>query len=292
MELLAICLKAYPHTNQKARSEGISCYESHMETRTQTALITGASGGIGYELAKLFARDHYDLVLVARSNDKLNRVAAELQRQFGVKVKVVALDLSEPAAAKFLFDQLQRDGIIVDVLINNAGFGAFGNFAEMSEADILGQINLNITALTHLTRLFLPAMLARRSGKIMNVASTAAFQPGPLMSVYYATKAYVLSLSEAIANEVAGSGVVVNCFCPGATDTGFAKVAGIENSRVFRKFAVMDVETVARDGYRGLMAGRTLVISGTQNWLTANSVRFAPRKLVTAISRWVSEKVE
>jgi short-subunit dehydrogenase len=135
-------------------------------------------------------------------------------------------------------------------------------------------------------------MLSRRRGKIMNVASTAAFQPGPLMAVYYATKAYVLSFSEALANEVAGSGVVVSCFCPGATATGFAKRAGTEDSRLFRKLRPMNVEVVARDGYRGLMAGRTVVISGVQNWLVAESVRFAPRKMVTAISRWVAEKVE
>jgi uncharacterized protein len=135
-------------------------------------------------------------------------------------------------------------------------------------------------------------MLARRAGKIMNVASTAAFQPGPLMAVYYATKAYVLSFSEALANEVAGSGVVVNCFCPGATDTGFAKRAGTENSRLFKKLRPMTAEAVARDGYRGLMAGRTVVISGAKNWLVAESVRFAPRKLVTAVSRWVAERVE
>jgi hypothetical protein len=187
---------------------------------------------------------------------------------------------------------LQREGIEVEILVNNAGFGAFGEFASMSEDEIMGQIQLNISALTQLTRLFLPSMLARGSGKIMNVASTAAFQPGPLMAVYYATKAYVLSFSEALANEVAGSGVVVSCFCPGATLTGFAKRAGTENSRLFRKVGAMNAAAVARDGYRGLMAGRRLVISGIQNWLVAESVRFAPRKLVTAISRWVAEKVE
>jgi short-subunit dehydrogenase len=260
--------------------------------KLQTALITGASGGIGYELAKLFARDHYNLVLVARSTEKLNQVAAELQSQFGVTVKTVGLNLAAPPAPKFLFDQLEREGLKIDVLINNAGFGGFGEFAEMAEEEILGQIQLNIAALTHLTRLFLPPMLARHSGKIMNVASTAAFQPGPLMAVYYATKAYVLSFSEALANEVAGSGVVVSCFCPGATDTGFAKRAGTENSRLFRKLRPMNAEAVARDGYLGLMAGRTLVISGVQNWLVAESVRFAPRKIVTAVSRWVAEKVE
>ncbi|MGA8236927.1 MAG: SDR family oxidoreductase [Candidatus Sulfotelmatobacter sp.] len=263
-----------------------------MESKIQTALVTGASGGIGYELAKLFARDRYNVVLVARSAEKLTRVAIELQRQFGVIVKTVALDLAAQPAPKFLFDQLQREGASIDVLVNNAGFGGFGEFAAMPEEEILGQIQLNISALTHLTRLFLPPMLARRGGKVMNVASTAAFQPGPLMAVYYATKAYVLSFSEALANEVAGSGVVVSCFCPGATDTGFAKRAGTENSRLFRKLRPMNAEVVARDGYRGLMAGRTLVISGMRNRLVAESVRFAPRRMVTAISRWVAEKVD
>jgi short-subunit dehydrogenase len=263
-----------------------------MDSKVQTALITGGSGGIGYELAKLFARDHYNLVLVARSSDKLNQVAGELQSQFGVGVKTVALDLGAAPAPQFLFDQLRREGIAVDVLVNNAGFGAFGEFATMAEGEVLGQIQLNVTALTYLTRLFLPSMLSRGSGKVMNVASTAAFQPGPLMAVYYATKAYVLSFSEALANEVAGSGVVVSCFCPGATETGFAKRAGTEDSRIFKKLGAMNVEAVARDGYRGLMAGRTVVISGVRNWMVAESVRFAPRKLVTAVSRWVAEKVE
>ncbi len=263
-----------------------------MEPKTQTALITGASGGIGYELARLFARERFNLVLVARSADKLNQVATELQGQFVITVRTVPLDLAAQPAARFLFEQMQREGVAVDILVNNAGFGGFGEFAAMSEEEILGQIRLNVTALTHLTRLFLPPMLARRSGKIMNVASTAAFQPGPLMAVYYATKAYVLSFSEALANEVAGSGVVVSCFCPGATETGFAKRAGTENSRLFKKIGAMNVESVARDGYRGLMAGRTVVISGVQNWLVAESVRFAPRKMVTAISRWVAEKVD
>ena len=263
-----------------------------MDGKAQTALITGASGGIGYELAKLFARDHYNLVLVARRADKLDQVAAELQSQFGISVRTIALDLAAASAPTFLFDQLQRDEVAVDILVNNAGFGVFGEFASTTEEEILGQIHLNITALTDLTRLLLPAMLARRCGKIMNVASTAAFQPGPLMAVYYATKAYVLSFSQALANEVARSGVVVNCFCPGATDTDFQKRANLENSRLFKKFRPMTAEAVARDGYRGLMAGRTLVISGLRNWLVAESVRFAPRKLVTSLSRWVADKVE
>jgi short-subunit dehydrogenase len=262
-----------------------------MNTKSQTVLITGASGGIGYELAKLFARDCHNLVLVARSAERLSRVTTELN-QFGVTVKTVPLDLAAPPAPKFLFDQLQRENIPVDILINNAGFGAFGEFAAMPEEEILGQIQLNIAALTHLTRLFLPPMIARRRGRIMNVASTAAFQPGPLMAVYYATKAYVLSFSEALANELRGSGVTVTCFCPGATNTGFAKRAGNEGSRLFKQIGAMNAETVARDGYRGLMKGKTIVISGTHNWLLAESVRFAPRKMVTAVSRWIAEKVE
>jgi short-subunit dehydrogenase len=258
---------------------------------SKTALITGASGGIGYELAKLFANDHYDLVLVARSGDKLKEIAAELQSA-GISVKTVAMDLTADRAAKILFDHLEGEAAVIDVLVNNAGFGSFGEFAGIAEEDVLGQIQLNITALSHLTRLFLPGMLARRRGKIMNVASTAAFQPGPLMAVYYATKAYVLSFSEALANEVAGTGVVVSCLCPGPTDTGFQKRAGTDQSRLSRKLRAMTAETVARDGYAGLMAGKTVVISGTQNWLLAQSVRFAPRKLVTAVSRWVAEKAE
>jgi short-subunit dehydrogenase len=254
-----------------------------------TVLITGASGGIGYELAKLFARDHHNLVLVARSADKLAQVATELQAH-GITVKTIALDLAAPPAPKFLFDQVQREGVIIDVLINNAGFGIFGEFAQMPEQEILGQIDLNIRALTELTRLFLPAMVKRRSGRIMNVASTAAFQPGPLIAVYYATKAYVLSFSEAIANELRHSGVTVTCFCPGATHTDFARRAGIENSRVF-KLGAMSAEKVALDGYRAVMEGRTLAVSGVHNWVVAQANRLAPRKMATAVSRWVAEKV-
>ena len=187
---------------------------------------------------------------------------------------------------------VQREGVAVDILINNAGFGAFGEFAQMRHQEILGQINLNITALTQITRLFLQPMLSRRSGRIMNVASTAGFLPGPLMAVYYATKAYVISFSEAIANELHGSGVTVTCFCPGATHTGFAHRAGNDKSRLFKKMGAMSAEKVALDGYRSVMEGRTLAISGMHNWISAQSIRFAPRKMVTLVSRWISEKIE
>jgi short-subunit dehydrogenase len=256
-----------------------------------TILITGASGGIGCELAKLFARHHHNLVLVARSAEKLGQVATEL-KTYGVTVKTIALDLAAAPASKFLFDQLQTEGTTIDILVNNAGYGTFGDFAQMPKEEIQGQIDLNITALTQLTRLFLPAMIARRSGRIMNVASTAGFQPGPLMAVYYATKAYVISFSEAIANEIHDSGVTVTCFCPGATHTGFAARAGTEKSRLFKQLGAMSAEKVALDGYRAVMEGRTLAISGAHNWMVAQSTRFAPRKMVTAISRWVAEKVE
>lgn len=263
-----------------------------MNQRPPTALITGASGGIGYELAKLFARNHHNLVLVARSAEKLTQFASELQREFQVSAKAVPLDLTTPPAPQFLFAQLQRERIAIDILVNNAGYGAFGEFAKLPAEEDLGQIQLNITALTHLTKLFLGPMLARKSGKILNVASTAAFQPGPLMAVYYATKAYVVSFSEALANELAGSGVTVTCLCPGPTDTGFQGRAGTANTLLFRKARPMDAKTVARDGYRGLMAGKTLVISGFRNWLLAKSVPFGPRKMVTAISRKVLDKAE
>ena len=263
-----------------------------MEQRKRTALITGASGGIGYELAKLFAHDHYDLVLVARSGGKLTQFADELQRRFDVSAKPVALDLTAAPAPQFLSDQLQREGVAIDVLVNNAGFGVLGEFANVRLEESLGQIHLNVTALTHLTKLFLGPMLERHSGRILNVASTAGFQPGPRMAVYYATKAYVISFSEALANELQGTGVTVTCLCPGATDTGFAKRAGNDHTRLFKQLRPMDAKAVACDGYRGLMAGKTLVISGFRNWLMAESVRFSPRKLVTAVSRKVLDKAE
>jgi uncharacterized protein len=260
------------------------------EERIKNVLITGGSGGIGCELAKLFARDGHNLILVARSSGKLAQFADELQRQFNISAKPIALDLATPSAARELFDQLQREGIAVDILINNAGYAKYGEFVNIPLEESLGQIQLNIATLTTLTKLFAAPMVQRRSGKIMNVASTAAFQPGPLMAVYYATKSYVVSFSEALANELKGSGVVVNCFCPGATDTGFQYRAENSESRLFKKMYPMNVKTVARDGYRGLQKNRTLVISGIKNRILMQTVRITPRKLVTAISRWVSEQ--
>jgi short-subunit dehydrogenase len=258
----------------------------------QTALITGASAGLGYEFAHLFARDKYNLVLVARSGPKLADLAEQLRQQHGITVKTIPLDLGLPQASQSLFEETQRSGIHVHILVNNAGYGASGAFAEIPLEESYGQIQLNVMALTLLTKLYLQPMLERRSGNIMNVASTAAFQPGPLMAVYYATKAYVLSFTEAIANELRDSGVSVTCFCPGATLTEFQKRAQTENSRLFKQLSPMDAKTVAEEGYRALMDSKTLAIPGWRNWLVAESVRFAPRKVVTAISRWVAEPVK
>jgi len=263
-----------------------------MKTSEPTALITGASGGIGYELAKLFAKNHHHLVLVARKQAKLAQVADDLQRQFGISAKTVALDLTTPTAPQSLFEQLQLDGVQVNILVNNAGYGKLGEFAEVPLEESLGQIQLNLTALTSLTKLFLGPMLERGSGKIMNVASTAGFQPGPRMAVYYASKAYVISFSEAIANEFADKGITVTCLCPGPTETDFASRAGNDKSRLFKQLDPMDAKTVALQGYRGLMAGKTLVIPGLRNWLLVEGLRISPRKWVTAISRRLMDKVD
>jgi short-subunit dehydrogenase len=260
------------------------------ESSKPTALITGASFGIGLELSRIFAREGYSLVLVARSADKLRQLAAELEKAHGTRSLILASDLSAPGSAAYVLDQTTRAGITVDTLVNNAGFGQFGLFVENDLEECLQQIQLNVTTLTHLTRLFLPEMIQRHSGRILNVASTAAFQPGPLMAVYFATKAYVLHFSEALADELRGTGITVTCLCPGATTTEFHKRANATGIRLL-KMGSMDARTVAEDGYRALMAGKPVVISGFKNWLVAQSVRFAPRKMVTWIARKTQETV-
>jgi short-subunit dehydrogenase len=254
----------------------------------KTALITGASFGIGLELARVFAREGHDLVLVARTGDKLRQLASELEKAHGARSLILAVDLSNPGSAAYILDQTTRANIEVDILVNNAGFGQYGPFAESDLEECLRQIQVNVTTLTHLTRLYLSGMMERRSGSILNVASTAAFQAGPLMAVYFATKAYVLHFSEALANELSGTGVTVTCLCPGATATEFHKRAKATEMKLL-SMGTMDARTVAEDGYRALMAGKPVVISGFKNWLVAQSVRFAPRKLVTSIARKTQE---
>jgi short-subunit dehydrogenase/lipoprotein NlpI len=249
---------------------------------SETVLITGASSGIGLELAKLFAADKSNLILVARSQDKLDQLATELHGEHGVRVRVLTKDLADPQSPQAVFDALAAESVTVDVLVNNAGFGAGGSVADLPLGRQVDMIQVNVAALTHLTRLFLPGMIQRRSGGILNVASVAAFQPGPYMAVYYATKAYVLSFTEALAEEVIGTGVRVTCFAPGLTATGFAAVADVQRQLLSRLWTA-DAKTVARAGYRGFGRGRLLVIPGLRNKLGAVTVRFTPRLLVRKV---------
>jgi uncharacterized protein len=252
----------------------------------ETVLITGASSGIGRELARLFAADGAQLVLIARSEAKLRELAGELAADHGVQAQVVPADLSEPSAAGQIMQTLAQRHVEVDVLVNNAGFGTHGPVAAIGAGRQLDMIEVNVAALTRLTALLLPGMLGRRRGAILNVASTAAFAPGPNQAVYCATKAYVLSFSEALAEEVRGSGVRVCCLAPGATDTAFAAQAGMGGTRLFR-LSVMDAARVARAGHDGLRKGRTLVIPGLLNQAQAFSVRLSPRALVTKVSGYL-----
>jgi short-subunit dehydrogenase len=254
------------------------------------ALITGASGGIGLELAKEFAAAGHDVVLVARSKDRLVPLASELEAAHGVAAWVIPADLAEPTAPAAIYEQVQRLGITVETLVNNAGFGTNGSFAETDLEAELAMLQVNVTALTHLTKLFLRDMLARGRGRIMNVGSTAGFQPGPYMAVYYATKAYVLSFSEALAAELQGSGVTVSVLCPGPTITGFQARARMDEARLMRTPWVMDAATVARLGYRGLIAGKVIVIPGIANRLLAFSTRLAPRAFVRQVTRRLNER--
>jgi short-subunit dehydrogenase len=255
----------------------------------KTALITGATSGIGYELAKLFAGDGYQLVLVARDEEDLKRVADELADEHKVSVKVIAKDLSLAGSAQDIFDEVQRDRVNIDVLVNNAGFGMLGPFVRTDLQKELAMTQVHMVSLTHLTKLCLKGMLERREGKVLNVASTAAFQPGPLMAVYYASKAYVLSFSEAIANELRGSGVTVSVLCPGPTRTAFMRRAGMKPSKVFNRIA-MDAASVAAAGYEGLMRGETVIVPGFMNKVFAFTVRVAPRGWVSSIIRRIQER--
>jgi short-subunit dehydrogenase len=250
----------------------------------ETVLITGASAGLGAELSKLFADDGSNLVLVARRLDRLDDLAHDLQKRCGIGVRTVAMDLSQPGAPQELFDALERDKVRVDVLVNNAGFGQQGQFAEIPLGRHMQMIQVNIAALTYLTRLFLSGMLERGKGRILNVASTAAFQAGPGMSVYYASKAYVLHFTEGLSGELQGTPIKVTCLAPGPTATEFAAVADLQRSRLF-SFGVMDAETVARAGYRGLRQGRPLVIPGLKSRLLAFSIRLAPRSFARTIAK-------
>lgn len=248
----------------------------------KTALITGASSGIGLEFARIFAKHKSDLVLVARSEEKLNELAEELSKNYGVKVKVIAKDLAEKNAPTDINTELEKEKIEIEYLINNAGFGGYGLYHEtdwMKENDM---IQVNITALAELSKIFVKGMVKRNSGRILNVASTAAFQPGPLMSVYYATKAFVLSLSEAMAYELRETNVTVTCLCPGPTKSNFQNAANINESGLVKGRKIPSSYDVALYGYNAMMKGEYVAIEGFMNTVMAFGVRFMPRKMVLA----------
>lgn len=252
------------------------------ESKGSYALITGASSGIGYELAKLLAADGLNLVITARNENNLKKVKQEIEDRYHVKVKALPKDLSDPKAPAEIFSELEKEGLKVSVLVNNAGFGSYGPFSEADLQKQLEMVQVNIAALTHLTRLFLDKRDKNRPGKILNVASVGAFQPGPLIAVYCASKAYVLHFSEALANELQGSGVSVTCLCPGPTRTLFWE--NMADCKMIKK-RMMDVATVAGAGHEALKEGKVIVIPGLRNRLLALSVRFAPRNTVTRIAR-------
>jgi short-subunit dehydrogenase len=257
-------------------------------TTREVALITGASMGIGAELAKLFAADGHDVVLVARTEDKLRSLAEELETAHGITAHVVPSDLSNPSAPTELFEELERRGLQIDYLVNNAGFGATGAFAQLPLQLQMDMLQVNIDALVALTHLALQGMLARGKGRILNIASTAGFQPGPNMAVYYATKSFVIMFSEGVAEEVESQGVTVTAHCPGATATNFAQTAGNAQSFLF-KLGAASPEKVARHAYRSMMKGRAVAIEGLMNRLAAFSIRFSPRSLIRKITHWLNQ---
>ncbi len=250
----------------------------------KTALITGASSGIGLELAKLFAQDNYDLVLVARRKANLETLAAELAAKYSVRSTIIAHDLSQPSAPDAIFGELNQKGIVVDVLVNNAGTQVYGSFAATDLEKELRLIQLNLVSLTHLTKLAVAHMYKHGRGKILNVGSTGSFAPAPLNAVYCATKAFVLHFSEGIAKDMEGTGITVTTLCPGATRTEFAIKANIEHIRLFRSL-VMNPEAVAKTGYQALLKGKRVVVAGLPNKLLVFSLRFTPRWLVLILGR-------
>jgi uncharacterized protein len=251
-------------------------------TDKHTALVTGASRGIGLELAKLFAADGHDLILVARSVDSMNALAEELKTAHDISVRVEPCDLADPASRAALCERLSE--VAVDVLVNNAGFGSNGAFHELDIDSELKQIQVNVCALTELTGRLLPGMVERGRGRVLNIASTAGFQAGPYMAVYYATKAYVITFTEGLAGELKGTGVTVTAHCPGATGTAFAAAAGNDTAKLFTKGSVATAEDVALHAYKAMWAGKTLAIHGFTNWMGAFMTRFGPRSVSASLA--------
>jgi len=255
---------------------------------SRTALITGASNGIGYELSKLFAADGYQLVLVARSAQKMEELAQELRREHKINVTVLAKDLSLPGAAQEIFQALSAQKIEIDVLVNNAGFGINEQFARTSSQDVQQMLQLNVVSLTTLTHLFLPMMKQRGAGRILNVGSTGSFSPVASMAVYGATKAYVLSFSEALSEELRGTGISVTALCPGVTSTGFQSRAGMGETMLHR-LSQMTAKEVAQIGYRAMQREKAVVVPGFINRLIVESIRLTPRAIVRRVTHRMME---
>lgn len=253
-----------------------------------TALVTGATEGIGLELARVFAAEGWDLAIVARDQKRLDETAADL-RASGRTVTTFAFDLSLDGAARSLFDAVQAAGLRIDALVNNAGIATHGRFVDIPVADELAMLHLNIVALTQLTKLYLPVMIERGAGNVLMLASTSAFQPGPYMAAYYATKSYVLSLAEALDVELRGTGVRVTALCPGATHTGFTRRAKMPGETRLFRYNSMDPHRVALAGYHGMRAGRLIVVPGVINNVLAFVVRISPRKIVSRIVGWLNQ---
>ena len=254
-----------------------------------TALITGASSGIGKELCIIHAEHGGDMVIVARRKDKLDEIKAKLEREHSVHVMVITKDLSGTGAPLEVYNEIKEAGIEIEYLINNAGFGGIGKFYEREMEKDMAMINLNILALTTLTRLFLPDFVKRGSGKVLNVSSTASLMPGPLQAVYYATKAYVTFFSNAIAEELCGTNVTVTNLMPGATETEFGQISGMDKTRLFEKTA--SSRKVAKDGYKGMLKGKMDVISGFPFVLKVmlKMVPFVPKKMLLKTVRKLQE---
>lgn len=255
----------------------------------KTALITGASSGIGRELAKIHAKNGGDLVVVARRTDKLIALKSELEKHYNVSVYVISKDLTNLASCKEIYDEVKAEGIQIDYLVNNAGFGGLGKFHERELEVYLAMINVNIVALTMLTHFFLQDFVKRGTGKILNVSSTASLMAGPLHAIYFATKAFVTSFSNAIAEEVYGTGITVTALMPGATETEFGKISGLDNTPLFDN--LFSAEGVAKDGYKGMIEGKLEVLTGVSlmQKIVLKAIPFTPKKIVLQQTRKLQE---
>lgn len=254
-----------------------------------TAIVTGASSGIGYEFTRFLSAIPYDLVLIARNLDRLVEIKKELEARYKIRVTVIPADLAQPGIAIDIHNELQNQDIVVDMLINNAGFGKCGSYLDQSWEDEADMVHVNILSLLHLTRLLLPKMIKRKHGYICNVASTAGFFPGPYMATYYATKSYIVSYTQALHHELRHSGVSVSALCPGPTATNFQTVANVTNTRLFQMSNLANAKDVVEYGYRALLKNKPVAIPGLFNKLLVFGSRLIPRSIQIQLVQWIQE---